>query len=80
MQGGAAGRLGLDPDPTVPLLGLLGRLVWQKGIDIVLEALPEILGMGFQVVIQGSGDADLERRCREAAEAFSRPRRCPYRI
>jgi len=61
---------GLDPDPTVPLLGLLGRLVWQKGIDIVLEALPEIVDMGYQVVIQGSGDADLERRCREAAEAF----------
>ncbi|MGE4527241.1 MAG: glycogen synthase GlgA [Rhodospirillaceae bacterium] len=61
---------GLEPDPTAPLLGLLGRLVWQKGIDIVLEALPGILDMGFQVVIQGSGDADLERRCREAAEVF----------
>ncbi|MBN2751497.1 MAG: glycogen synthase GlgA [Rhodospirillaceae bacterium] len=61
---------GLTPAPEAPLLGLLGRLVWQKGMDIVLDALPGILDMGYQVVIQGSGDAGLERRCCEAAEAF----------
>lgn len=61
---------GLAPDPTAPLIGLVGRLVWQKGVDIVLDALPELIGMGFQVVVQGTGEHDLERRCREAAEAF----------
>lgn len=69
---------GLDADADAPLLGFLGRLVWQKGVDIVLAALPEILAMGFQVVIQGSGEAGLERQCREAAQAF--PGRVSTRI
>ncbi|SBW00337.1 glycogen synthase [uncultured Alphaproteobacteria bacterium] len=62
---------GLAPDAQAPLLGLLGRLVWQKGVDIVLDALPEIVEMGFQVVIQGAGEPALEARCREAAAIFA---------
>ncbi len=61
---------GLAADPEAPLLGFLGRLVWQKGVDIVLAALPRILDLGFQVVMQGAGEAGLERLCREAAAAY----------
>ncbi len=61
---------GLLPDREAPVLGLLGRLVWQKGVDIVLGALPEIVDMGFQVVLQGAGDPEIEARCREAEQIF----------
>jgi len=60
--------LGLPTDGNAPVLGLVGRLVEQKGVDLILDALPGILDMGFQLVIQGTGDPVLEGRCRQAAE------------
>jgi starch synthase len=48
---------GLDPDPAVPLIGMITRLAEQKGIDLVVEAFDEILALGFQVVVLGTGDA-----------------------
>jgi len=60
--------LGLPTDGNAPVLGLVGRLVEQKGVDLILDALPGILDMGFQLVIQGTGDPVLEDRCRQAAE------------
>jgi len=59
---------GLEPDPTAIVIGLVGRLVWQKGIDMLLSVIDDAVAMGFQVVIQGSGDPDLEYVCRAAAE------------
>jgi len=50
----------LPQDPKVPLIGLIGRLVHQKGIDLVIEALPEIMALPVQMVLLGSGDASYE--------------------
>ncbi|GLC73535.1 hypothetical protein PLESTF_001388400 [Pleodorina starrii] len=36
--------LGLEADPDVPLFGFVGRLEAQKGADVVLAALPQLLG------------------------------------
>jgi len=55
-------RMGLTQDAAAPLFVFIGRLSWQKGIDLVLEALPAILGNGGQLAILGSGDAELEGR------------------
>ena len=33
-------------DPSVPVFGFIGRLEEQKGVDILLEALPEIAETG----------------------------------
>ncbi|CAG9464642.1 unnamed protein product [Pedinophyceae sp. YPF-701] len=35
-------RLGLEQDPHAPLIGFVGRLEHQKGVDILLAALPEL--------------------------------------
>ncbi|GFR43139.1 hypothetical protein Agub_g4156 [Astrephomene gubernaculifera] len=37
-------RLGLQVDPGVPVFGFVGRLEQQKGVDVVLAALPLLLG------------------------------------
>ncbi|OGS50951.1 MAG: starch synthase [Euryarchaeota archaeon RBG_16_68_12] len=47
---------GLARDAKAPLLGLVTRVTEQKGFDILLPALPEILGLGVQVVLLGTGD------------------------
>ena len=60
--------LGLRDAPG-PLLGVVTRLAEQKGMDLVLEALPGLLAEGCQLAVLGSGDARLEEAFREAAAA-----------
>ncbi len=52
--------LGLTIDPKAPLFGVVSRLTSQKGLDLVLAALPALLADGAQLAVQGSGDAALE--------------------
>ena len=60
---------GLVPDPAAPLLASVSRLSSQKGLDLLLGALPAMLDMGAQIVLQGAGEAALETACRDAARA-----------
>jgi len=60
-------RSGLDPDG--PLFVMVGRLAHQKGVDLVLHALPDILAAGARIAILGSGDAAWERELQRAARA-----------
>ncbi len=51
-----------------PLLVVVSRLAWQKGLDQILDSLPSLLTAGARLMVLGKGEADLERRFREAAE------------
>ncbi len=62
-------RFGLEERADAPLFGFVGRLAWQKGVDLMLESLPWLLGSGAQLAVLGSGDAALEERCLGAAAA-----------
>ena len=53
-------RLGLAEEPQTPLFGAVTRLTWQKGMDLVLQAVPALVGMGGQLALLGSGEWDLE--------------------
>ena len=53
-------RLGLDPDPDAPLFGLVSRLTWQKGIDLLLSNIPTLIEQGAQLAVLGSGDPGME--------------------
>lgn len=44
------------PVSDIPLLGIVTRLVDQKGLDILLQAMPGILAEGCQLVLLGTGD------------------------
>jgi starch synthase len=59
-------QLGLDPNPEALTFGVVSRLSPQKGLDLLLEALPALLRVGAQLALLGSGDADLERAFRSA--------------
>ena len=60
-------RFGLAPAPQALLLGVISRLSWQKGLDILLEDLPTVLQHGMQMVVLGSGEADLQSQYSAAA-------------
>ncbi|HYQ99726.1 MAG TPA: glycogen synthase GlgA [Casimicrobiaceae bacterium] len=71
-------RLGLAVEPGAFVFGVVSRLTWQKGIDVVIDALPALLGAGAQLAVLGSGDASLERAL--AAAARDRPGRLAVTI
>ncbi|MDH3438328.1 MAG: glycogen synthase GlgA [Betaproteobacteria bacterium] len=54
-------ELGLPEGRDVPVLGMVTRLVWQKGVDLLIEAAPAIVKMGAQIVVNGQGDRDMEQ-------------------
>jgi len=62
-------ELGLAVKPDVPLFGLVSRLTSQKGLDLLLGALPGLLRRGGQLALQGSGDSALEAAFVAAAQA-----------
>jgi len=71
-------ELGLPVEPTTPLFGTITRLVEQKGVDIQLGALEEMLNARIQFVLLGSGSADYERAWRKLANRF--PKQAALRI
>ena len=61
-------RFGLEQKSDAFLLGVISRLSWQKGLDLLIECIPTIVDLGAQLVVLGTGEADLENRFREIAE------------
>ncbi len=61
--------LGLAPDPAALLFGVVSRLTEQKGMDLLLAALPALLAHGAQLAVLGSGEGWLEAGLRAAAAA-----------
>ena len=60
-------ELGLDGASRAPLLGIVSRLTWQKGLDLVLERMGDLVDSGARLVVLGQGDTKLERGFREQA-------------
>jgi starch synthase len=63
-------RMGLTVDPSAPLFGVVSRLTWQKGMDLLLHCLPVLRSLGAQLVLVGAGESEIEAAIRtEAANA-----------
>ena len=59
-------EFGLPENDKVQLFGYIGRLVEQKGVDLILQVLPGILDRGGQVILLGTGERNLEQALAEA--------------
>ena len=53
-------ELGLMPNSDAMLLTVVSRLTSQKGLDLVLQAMPELMKAGVQFAIQGTGEGALQ--------------------
>jgi starch synthase len=70
-------RLELPVEPRVPLLGVVSRLVHQKGLHLAFEPLAEALAAGrAQLIVQGRGEERLEQGFRRLERRF--PDRARY--
>jgi starch synthase len=58
---------GLDQQDEAPIFGVVSRLTEQKGLQLLLSALPWMVERGAQVVLLGSGEAWMEQAFRDAA-------------
>lgn len=63
-------RFGLKNDANVPLFGSVTRLAEQKGIDLILGALEEMLAAPIQFVMLGSGAPHYEQALQSLAKRF----------
>ena len=55
---------GLRIDAATPLLAVIGRLVEQKGVDLLTAVAPDLLEAGAQLAVLGTGDPAYEERWR----------------
>lgn len=64
-------ELGLTVEASAPLFSVVSRLTSQKGLDLLIDALPSLLGAaesgGAQLVVLGNGDPALEAAFTDAA-------------
>lgn len=63
-------RCGWTDEPSTPLLGLVSRLTEQKGIDLLLQAMPTLVPQGFRFVLLGTGEQELERQLRASMQRW----------
>ncbi len=57
--------------PEVPIFAMVGRLAYQKGVDLILETIPDwVQNHGVQYCILGTGDRGTEERFRELQQQF----------
>ncbi|GMY13633.1 granule-bound starch synthase 2, chloroplastic/amyloplastic [Fagus crenata] len=58
-------ELGLPIREDVPVIGFIGRLDHQKGVDLIAEAIPWMMGQDVQLIMLGTGRPDLEQMLRQ---------------
>ncbi len=70
-RGALQREMGLQIDGEALLLTVVSRLTSQKGMDLVLAAVPDLVRRGVQFAIQGTGDSALEAAFRIAEQAHA---------
>lgn len=63
-------RCGFSRDLDVPLIGMISRLVDQKGFDLLAEAMPQLMEMPLRIVLLGSGQEKYHALCSEWARRW----------
>lgn len=61
-------RFGLRSETDRLLVGVVSRLSWQKGLDLLIDTMPVLLAEGIQLALLGAGDPGLEAAFRQAAQ------------
>ena len=63
-------RFNLNSNPGAPLFCVISRLTSQKGLDLLLQALPTLVARGARLALLGSGDKALEQAFSRAAANY----------
>ncbi|MBI3610183.1 MAG: glycogen synthase GlgA [Nitrospirae bacterium] len=66
------------PVKEVPLIGMITRLTTQKGVDLVIEALDELMRLDLQLVVLGAGEPGIQQELKSAMRRY--PEKLSVRI
>jgi starch synthase len=61
----------LPYDESTPTIGMISRLAEQKGFDLLLEAMDDLMKMDVQLVILGTGDPAIHKKLESLASTYS---------
>lgn len=59
-----------NPDPSLPLVGMVSRLVDQKGFDLIFEVIDDLLKLGVYFTVLGIGKGEYERKLKLIQEKY----------
>ena len=63
-------QMGLAVDAGIPLFGVVSRLGHQKGIDLLIQIMPQLIKIPAQLVVLGSDHAELEHQLSTLAQTY----------
>lgn len=63
-------ELSFECNESIPMIGMVSRLVEQKGLDIILQSLKSLLSYPLQLVILGAGETHYEVKLHELAQLY----------
>ncbi|MEK7242360.1 MAG: glycogen/starch synthase, partial [Planctomycetota bacterium] len=63
-------KYGLKEREDVPVIGWIGRLAEQKGVDLLLEGWEELMGLDLELVLLGKGDQPYEEALKSKASRY----------
>ena len=63
-------RIGFPDTPEIPLFAMVGRMLDRKGIDVLGDAVPQLVDMPAHLVVLGSGDERHEQRFLSLAQEY----------
>jgi starch synthase len=64
-------RVNLTYEENMPLIGMISRIVEQKGYKLLLSALEELMALNVQIVILGTGDKKLEKQIQSYQKKYT---------
>jgi starch synthase len=64
------GRMGLEVEPDMPLLGVVSRFTHQKGLDLLLEIAPLLTELPVQLAMLGTGDVLMQKTARDLSHRY----------
>lgn len=63
-------QVGLPYDPNIPVIGMISRLAEQKGFDLLIEAMDQLMALDLELVILGTGDPKYHKLLEEYAKKY----------
>ncbi len=63
-------QLGLNVEAKAPLLGVVSRLTYQKGLDMLLQIAEPLIQQGYQIALLGSGEKPMEDGFKQLAMRY----------
>ena len=55
-------RVNLEYDENIPVVGMISRVIEQKGFELLIQAFESLININFYLVILGTGDTKLEKQ------------------